>query len=299
MTPHRHARARPSARSSRYALPYRRRQRAGPARHAGDAVRLHGRVLDGAGEPVPDALLELWQADADGRSSSEPGSLRRDGFTFTGWGRAATDAPGHYSFTTVRPGPRRRRTPPPFFALTVFARGLLDRLFTRAYLPGDDALGRRPAARRRSTRTGAPRWSRRPTTHGFVFDIRLQADERGEGETVSSPHPRHARLSHGMSQPALARRRARRRPLLRRRRCSRRWSPSRRPGSTRWPAPASHRPTSPSSTSSGSWAADLLERLAPTRRRAAATPRPPSSRCCATRSRDTSADGGPRGCTAA
>ena len=56
-----------------------------------DAVRLHGQVLDGAGDPVPDALIELWQADADGRVCREPGSLRRDGFTFTGWGRAATD----------------------------------------------------------------------------------------------------------------------------------------------------------------------------------------------------------------
>jgi len=55
-----------------------------------DAIRLHGRVLDGAGAPVPDALIELWQADADGRVPREPGSLRRDGFTFTGWGRAAS-----------------------------------------------------------------------------------------------------------------------------------------------------------------------------------------------------------------
>ena len=58
------------------------------------AIRLHGRVLDGAGEPVPDALLELWQADADGLVVQRSGSLRRDGYTFTGWGRAATDRTG-------------------------------------------------------------------------------------------------------------------------------------------------------------------------------------------------------------
>uniref|UniRef100_UPI00351A8A08 protocatechuate 3,4-dioxygenase subunit alpha n=1 Tax=Mycobacterium sp. Marseille-P9652 TaxID=2654950 RepID=UPI00351A8A08 len=78
------------------------------------AVRLHGTVYDGAGHGIPDALVELWQGDA-----------------VTGWGRAATDASGRYAFTTAPPGG-------PFFALTVFARGLLDRLFTRAYLPGGD-----------------------------------------------------------------------------------------------------------------------------------------------------------------
>ncbi len=70
-----------------------------------DAIRLHGRVLDGAGDPVPDALVEIWQADRTGASRREPGSLHRDGFTFTGLGRASTDRTGDYSFTTVVPGP--------------------------------------------------------------------------------------------------------------------------------------------------------------------------------------------------
>ena len=91
-------------------------------------------MLDGAGQPVPDALLELWQVDADGVVSREPGSLRRDGFTFTGWGRAATDNDGRYVFSTVAPGASVPGAAP-FFAVTVFARGLLNRLFTRAYLP--------------------------------------------------------------------------------------------------------------------------------------------------------------------
>ena len=81
-------------------------------------------------------MLELWQTDAEGDVVQEPGSLHRDGHTFTGWGRASTDRTGHFSFTTVRPGA-------PFFALTVFARGLLNRLFTRVYLPeaaGDPLL---------------------------------------------------------------------------------------------------------------------------------------------------------------
>ena len=131
-----------------YALPYAGDNELVPPGTPG-AVRLHGRVLDGAGEPVPDALLELWQADADGqRRRRQPGSLRRDGYTFTGWGRAATDRDGPL---LVHDACARRRAP--FFALTVFARGLLDRLFTRAYLPG----GERRLPRRRSTRTAARR----------------------------------------------------------------------------------------------------------------------------------------------
>jgi protocatechuate 3,4-dioxygenase, alpha subunit len=100
------------------------------------AVRLHGTVYDGAGEPVPDALVELWQPDGAGRIPQRAGSLHRDGAAFTGWGRCATDADGHYSFTTIAPVSDPGRAP--FFALAVFARGLLDRLFTRAYLPHDD-----------------------------------------------------------------------------------------------------------------------------------------------------------------
>ncbi len=151
-----------------------------------DAIRLHGRVLDGAGDPVPDALVELWQAAPDGTVPRAAGSLRRDGFTFTGWGRAATDRAGTWSFSTLAPG----ATSPggaPFFALTVFARGLLNRLFTRAYLPGDgralDAdplLSTLPPERRATLVATAD-------DQGFAFDIRLQ----GGDETVFLTYPGH------------------------------------------------------------------------------------------------------------
>jgi len=151
-----------------------------------DAVRFHGMVVDGAGNPVPDALIEIWQTDTEGRIVQEPGSLRRDGFTFTGWGRTATDAAGHYSFSTVRPGPAAPGAAS-FVAVTVFARGLLNRLFTRAYLPGDlDALAADPLLAeldpdRRSTLMVAE------DAAGLRFDLRLQ----GVGETVFLRHPRH------------------------------------------------------------------------------------------------------------
>ena len=109
----------------------------------------------------------------------EPGSLNRDGWTFTGWGRAATDNAGHWSFSTLRPGPARPGGAP-FFALTVFARGLLDRLRTRVYLPGDESalaadplLAALPAERRGTLVATAD-------AGGYAFDVVLQ----GERETV-------------------------------------------------------------------------------------------------------------------
>ena len=83
-----------------YALPFPHDNELVPPGTPG-AVRLHGRVLDGAGDPVPDAILELWQTDAEGHVVQETGSLRRDGFTFTGWGRSSTDREGRYGFSTL------------------------------------------------------------------------------------------------------------------------------------------------------------------------------------------------------
>ena len=164
-----------------YALPYAGDAELVPHGHP-DAVRLHGTVRDGAGEPVPDALLEIWQADPQGRVPQVAGSLRRDGWTFTGFGRAAVDAEGRYSFTTLRPGATEEGRAP-FFAVTVFARGLLDRLLTRAYLPGDPALASDPLLSslpedRRTTLLATE------DEHGWVFDVRLQ----GDGETVFLDH---------------------------------------------------------------------------------------------------------------
>lgn len=113
-----------------YALPYTGDCELVPPNSPG-AVRLHGTVRDGNGNPVRDALIEIWQPAPDGSVVRQGGSLHRDGFTFTGWGRASTDNTGHFTFSTLGPGGEQ-----PFFAVTVFARGLMDRLFTRAYLPG-------------------------------------------------------------------------------------------------------------------------------------------------------------------
>jgi protocatechuate 3,4-dioxygenase alpha subunit len=165
-----------------YALPYDGGPDLVPAGRA-DAIRLHGRVLDGAGDPVPDALVEIWQPGPDGSVVQEPGSLRRDGWTFTGFGRSATDNAGHFTFSTLAPGaPEPGRAA--FFVLAVFARGLPDRLLTRAYVPGDaladDPLLSSLPEDRRDTLVATT------DDTGYVFDIHLQGDR----ETVFLSHRR-------------------------------------------------------------------------------------------------------------
>ncbi|RUP02993.1 MAG: protocatechuate 3,4-dioxygenase subunit alpha [Mycobacterium sp.] len=143
------------------------------------AVELYGTVYDGAGAAVPDALVEIWQPDSEGRILRSSGLLRRDGQSFTGWGRAATDPDGRYAFTTLAPGPTGAGRPP-YFAVTVFARGLLDRLFTRAYLPDADLdtvpeLGGLASRRRMTMRCVAESDSRRTR---YRFDVRLQGPDQ-------------------------------------------------------------------------------------------------------------------------
>ena len=158
-----------------FALPYAGGPDLVPSGHP-DAIRLHGVVRDGAGAPVPDALLEIRQADRDGNVPRTAGSLHRDGHTFTGWGRASTDNVGAYSFTTVTPGA-------PFIAMTVFARGLANRLFTRVYLPGasDEFLLSLPPDRRETL------VAEKDAT-GLRFDVTLQGDR----ETVFITYPGHS-----------------------------------------------------------------------------------------------------------
>lgn len=109
------------------------------------AIKIAGTVYDGAGEVVPDAMLETWQAGADGRYAhfrdDRVGPLPEDGFS--GFGRFGTDDEGRYEFVTIKPGPvpvpdEQGTLQAPHIWVSVFARGLLKRLATRVYFPDEE-----------------------------------------------------------------------------------------------------------------------------------------------------------------
>jgi protocatechuate 3,4-dioxygenase alpha subunit len=104
------------------------------------AVWVGGRVTDGAGDPVPDALVETWQADPDGRFAhpDDPRGPATSGFR--GFGRCPTDTEGRWAVRTLKPGPLPvlgGGLEAPHIDLSVFARGLLHRLVTRIYFPDE------------------------------------------------------------------------------------------------------------------------------------------------------------------
>ena len=147
------------------------------AERGATTVHLCGRLYDGDGAPVPDALIEIWQADGEGCYHPQ----RSEGFR--GYGRCAVDAQGEFRFETIKPGavvaPDGGHQAP-HINLLVMARGLLQHLYTRVYFPDDthlhgtDAvLACVPAARR-------PTLVARAIGGELHFDIHLQ----GEHETV-------------------------------------------------------------------------------------------------------------------
>ncbi|WP_240747019.1 protocatechuate 3,4-dioxygenase subunit alpha [Microbacterium sp. K24] len=147
--------------------------------HSPGAILLEGTVRDGAGQPVPDAFLEIFGADADGAVPRVRGAFHRDDHTFAGFGRAFTNDEGHFEFWTRNPGAAAGRAP--FYAAIVYARGLPDKLHTRIYLPDDEAaLAADPLLSSLTAEERATLVATR-TEHGdLVHDIRLQ----GENETV-------------------------------------------------------------------------------------------------------------------
>jgi protocatechuate 3,4-dioxygenase alpha subunit len=126
----------------------------------GERVSIQGRLLDGEGQGVPDAILEVWQADANGEYAQQAGLDSKAGEdVFFGFGRTPTDADGNFRFSTIKPGsvsaPDGTRQAP-HILVSVFARGLLTRLVTRIYFPEEplnesDFVLRMIAAGRRGT----------------------------------------------------------------------------------------------------------------------------------------------------
>jgi protocatechuate 3,4-dioxygenase alpha subunit len=108
---------------------------------AGERVIIEGRVLDGDGKPVPDALLEIWQANSQGKYAHPDDTQNKPVEpNFQGFGRIPTDDDGKFRFTTIKPGPVSDpdgKPQAPHLAVSVFARGLLRRLVTRMYFPDE------------------------------------------------------------------------------------------------------------------------------------------------------------------
>ena len=140
----------------------------------GEHIEIEGRMLDGEGRPVPDAVIDLWQADHNGNHSTNP----TGGTGFTGFGRCATDTQGRFRFLTVKPG-RVDSSQAPHVSLAIFARGLTNHVFTRVYFAADSANDTDPVlvhidAARRETLIATPGES---SPAIYQIDIRLQGDD--------------------------------------------------------------------------------------------------------------------------
>jgi protocatechuate 3,4-dioxygenase alpha subunit len=152
----------------------------------GTKIRVEGRVLDGDGLPINDAMLEIWQADAQGRYANPRDNRALPNTQFKGFGRSATDKDGAYSFDTIKPGavPGPDGKPQaPHIVFCIYSRGMLRQIYTRLYFADEAGNGSDPILAlvpqdRRGTiiaqkemRGGMP---------VYRFDIRVQ----GENETV-------------------------------------------------------------------------------------------------------------------
>jgi protocatechuate 3,4-dioxygenase alpha subunit len=154
---------------------------------AGERIMIEGRVLDGAGNVVPDALIEIWQANSHGRFNHprDQRDLPLDP-EFGGFGRSGTDDDGVYWFETIKPGPvpfEGDQLQAPHLSVTVHARGMLNHAQTRLYFEDEDANATDPIlalvpADRRSTLI-----ARRDETDGAVV-YRLDIVLQGRDETV-------------------------------------------------------------------------------------------------------------------
>jgi len=151
----------------------------------GRRITVTGRVLDGTGTPLKDALVEIWQADAAGLYNS-PSELRGSAdLNFTGWGRCATDGTtGEYRFETVKPGRvpfRDGRPMAPHISFWIVARGINLGLNTRMYFGDEEAANAEdPILARIEHRVRVPTLIAAADGDSYRFDIHLQ----GEKETV-------------------------------------------------------------------------------------------------------------------
>lgn len=150
----------------------------------GTRIAITGRIIDGAGAPVTDAVVEIWQADADGSYAGTPAPNSNTTPAFTGFGRKPTDGSGAFAFQTIKPGPvtgADGTIMAPHVTLWIAARGINIGLQTRLYFAdeaeanaADPVLARVPEHRRNTLIAKSDGSGR------YRLDIHLQ----GEAETV-------------------------------------------------------------------------------------------------------------------
>jgi protocatechuate 3,4-dioxygenase, alpha subunit len=152
----------------------------------GERIHIEGTVFDGDGQPIPDAMIEIWQADAQGRYASPYDSRALPNTQFKGFGRSAANKDGAFGFDTIKPGPvpgPGGKQQAPHIVVAIYSRGMLRQVYTRLYFAGEPAnesdpiLALVPADRRETL------IAHKETKGGqtvYRFDIRVQ----GENETV-------------------------------------------------------------------------------------------------------------------
>jgi protocatechuate 3,4-dioxygenase, alpha subunit len=150
---------------------------------SGQKIRIEGRVRDGDGVAINDAMIEIWQADAQGRYAHPRDDRTRPNSKFTGFGRSATDRDGVYSFDTIKPGAvpgPGGKLQAPHIVVCIFSRGMLRQIYTRLYFSdeaanaADPILAMVPADRRGTLIAHKQNDGERPL---YRFDVRVQGAE--------------------------------------------------------------------------------------------------------------------------
>ena len=152
---------------------------------SGERIRIVGQVFDGDGKVIPDSMLEIWQADAQGRFANPQDTRAMPNAAFRGFGRCGTDAKGGFEFRTIKPGPvpgPGGKPQAPHILMAVFARGMTQQTITRIYLGGEAANAADPIlalvpADRRATLIAA-------REQGDVLTYRFDVHLQGDRETV-------------------------------------------------------------------------------------------------------------------
>ncbi|MBR0756495.1 protocatechuate 3,4-dioxygenase subunit alpha [Bradyrhizobium jicamae] len=147
---------------------------------SGDRIRVAGVVYDGDGAPIVDCMLEIWQADAQGRFSDPQDKRAQPNNSFKGFGRVGTDGRGCFAFDTIKPGvvaDPDGKPQAPHIVLAVFARGMLLHLYTRIYFEDETANAADPVLALVPADRRATLIAKRTGNGVYTFDVHLQGDK--------------------------------------------------------------------------------------------------------------------------